>query len=316
MRRFFPLVFAVLFSQFLFAEMQNNSTSEDEVKILCVIAHPDDEVSFAGTIYKITEGLKGIVDILIITNGEAGYKYATLSEPIYCLKLTEEKIGRRYLPFIRKKETLNAGKILGVHNYFFLDQKDFRYTLDAQEVFQGIWDISLIKTVLEKHLKEGNYNFVFTLLPHEGTHGHHKAATILALEAIKNIHADQRPTILAVDTPKDTPPIVFSELPGFPLTKMKESKPLFSFNKLQPLGFEGKLNYQIVVNWAIAEHKSQGTVQLLMNKGKEENFYYFDLNGEDGMSKTKKLFDSLNSTHVENQPTPQQYFINIGMVQI
>lgn len=307
MERFFLifLFLAFLHSHFLSAEIQNSSTS-DEIKVLCVIAHPDDEVSFAGTIYKITQDLKGVVDVMIITNGEGGYKYSTLAEPIYCLKLTDEKIGRHNLPFIRKRETLNAGKILGVHNYFFLDQSDFRYTLDIQEVFRGIWNIPLIKEILDKRLSEGNYDFVFTLLPHEGTHGHHKAATLLALEAINNIESAQRPIILAADTPNDSPPKPFSELPGSPLTKMKVETPLFSFNKLQAMGYEGKLNYQIIVNWAIAEHKSQGTVQLLMNKGEAENFYYFSLNGEDGLSITKKLFDALNG---ENQVTPDRYFL-------
>lgn len=299
MERFFLIFYLSTFflSPVLFSEIQKNVSPN----VLCVIAHPDDEVSFAATVYKITHDLKGIVDILIITNGEAGYKYSTLGEPIYCLKLTDEKIGRRNLPIIRKRETLNAGKILGVHNYFFLDQRDSRFTLDVHEVFHGIWNIPLIKETLSKHLNEGDYDFVFTLLPHEGTHGHHKAATVLALEAIGERKLTKRPIILAVDTPNNLPPKSFSELPGFPLTKMKEEKPSFSFNKLQALGYQGKLNYQIIVNWTIAEHKSQGMLQLLVNKGEAENFYYFDINGEERFIFTKMFFDTLNKESFENR---------------
>ena len=257
MRRFQILVILiVLLSGFVQTEAQQNNLSNTQKKVLCVIAHPDDEVAFAGTIYKITHDLKGFVDILIITNGEAGFKYSFFAEPIYCIALTDEKIGRMYLPVIRKRETLNAGKILGVRNYFFLDQNDAKYTLDINEALNEIWDIPYIKDTLIKRLEAGKYDFVFTLLPHEGTHGHHKAATLLALESINSLK-DNRPIVLAADTPNDKPPINFLELKGFPLTKMKDERPFFKFDKLKPLGHQGKLNYQIIVNWVIAEHKTR-----------------------------------------------------------
>src|ERR1044071_6967267 len=107
------------------------SQSQPEIKVLIVTAHPDDESTFAVTIYKITHDLKGKVDIAIITNGEAGYKYSTLAESIYGVELTDEKVGREFLPTIRKKEMMNAGKILGIRNYYFFDQKDNRYTQDV-----------------------------------------------------------------------------------------------------------------------------------------------------------------------------------------
>lgn len=269
--------------------------AQETPRVLIVVAHPDDEVAFAATIYKITHELKGVVDAVMITNGEGGYKYSLLAEPIYCLQLTNEDVGRKFLPFIRKTETLNAGKIMGIHNYFFYDQQDFAYTKDIHEVYRGIWDIPLVKELLGKRLNEGKYDFVFTLLPTEETHGHHKAATVLALEAVSKMEPANRPIVLAADTPKESPTLKFTELPDFPLTKTTQDSPLVSFNKLQPLGFLDKLNYQIIVNWVIAEHKSQGTVQLLMNRGKTEDFYYFALNGDEGISKTKELFEALNS---------------------
>lgn len=269
--------------------------AQEKVRVLCIVAHPDDEVAFAATVYKITHELNGAVDAVMITNGEGGFKYSLLAEPIYCLQLTDESIGRNYLPFIRKVETLSAGKIMGMHNYYFFDQQDYGYTKNILEVYHGIWDIALIKELLAKRLEAGSYDFVFTLLPHPETHGHHQAATVLALEAISKIDADKRPIVLAADTPKDIPILSFSELNDFSITKTIQDTPLVSFNKLQSFGHLNKLNYQIIVNWVIAEHKSQGTVQLLMNKGKSEDFYYFALNGESGISKTKQLFEVLNS---------------------
>lgn len=264
-----------------------------EVKILCIVAHPDDEVAFAATIYKVTHDLKGSVDVTTITNGEGGYRYSTLAEPIYCLNLTDETIGKTYLPNIRKEETLRAAKILGVRRYHFLDQKDTGFTENLDQGFLCVWNLPWVKEFLLRRLKEGEYDFVFTLLPHASTHAHHKAATLLALQAVSELDSVVKPIILAVDTPVNEPRS-FSELPGYPLTKIREGIPLFKFHKLQPLGYQGKLNYQVIVNWVIAEHKSQGALQLLMNKGSTENFYFFNLNSENAIDKTRQFFGSLN----------------------
>src|ERR1700761_744470 len=70
--------------------------------VLVVMAHPDDESTFSASLYKITKEQHGTVDLFIITNGEAGYKYCTLAENYYHLELTDEKVGRSNLPHIRK----------------------------------------------------------------------------------------------------------------------------------------------------------------------------------------------------------------------
>jgi hypothetical protein len=57
------------------------------------------------------------------------------------------------------------------------------------------------------------------------------------------------------------------------------------------------LNYKIIVNWEIAEHKSQGTMQLAMNSGDLEDFWYFDVNPPDGRERTKRIFDELAVNH-------------------
>src|SRR5689334_10565487 len=51
-------------------------------RVLVVVAHPDDETDFVGAVYKLTHVLGGKADLCIITNGEGGYRYATLAEPI------------------------------------------------------------------------------------------------------------------------------------------------------------------------------------------------------------------------------------------
>src|SRR5579862_5655319 len=91
-----------------------NAQTDTGIKVLIVVAHPDDESAFCATIYKITHDLHGKVDFALITNGEGGYKYSTLAEDYYGKELTEPAVGRQYLPTIRKQELMNAGKILGV----------------------------------------------------------------------------------------------------------------------------------------------------------------------------------------------------------
>jgi hypothetical protein len=104
--RIFAICSLLLFQLFSFS----NIFAQEAPKVLVVTAHPDDDATMAGTNYKIVHDLKGTVDIALITNGEGGYKYSTLAEDIYGLKLTDEAVGRKYLPEIRKKE-LEAGAV-------------------------------------------------------------------------------------------------------------------------------------------------------------------------------------------------------------
>ena len=264
-------------------------------KVLVVVAHPDDETAAAATIYKITHDLNGLVDECVITNGEGGYKYSTLAEAYYGLELTDEKIGRANLPRIRKQELMNAGKIIGTHNIFFLDQKDAHYGLDEHEPLDTSWDVPWINTRLKEILAENHYDYVFCLLPVPGTHGGHKAATLLALRAVQDMPFNNRPIVLGLTNASktDTAGVLFSQLKEYIETRVMGQTPMFTFNKSQPFGYKNLLTYRIIVDWEIAEHKSQGTMQLAAGKGDYENFWYFGLNGQGGIAKCKALFEQL-----------------------
>ncbi len=261
--------------------------------VLVVIAHPDDESGCAATIYKITHELGGKADVCVITNGEGGYKYSTLAESYYGLELTDEKVGRENLPGIRKKELMNAGKIIGVRNIFFLDQKDDKYGLDEKDPLDTIWDTTLVKHRLQQIMTTTHYDFIFCLLPYPQTHAHHKAATILALRTVSEMPSEKRPIILGVgfSSKSDTIKTKFSQLEGYKETKILISTPVFVLDRTVKFGYKDRLNYQIVVNWEIAEHKSQGTMQ--MNAEDYENFQIFDINGPGAIEKTQTLFDRL-----------------------
>src|ERR1700690_2473952 len=106
---------------------------EERVKVLAVVAHPDDEYAFAATTYRIARELGGTVDQVVISGGEAGYRYSVPAEQIYGVHLTDENIGRANLPEIRKQESFAAGHILGSRQHHFLDQKDAAFTLDTEQ---------------------------------------------------------------------------------------------------------------------------------------------------------------------------------------
>ena len=257
---------------FLFFSLSKAQQSDSIIKILIVTAHPDDETGFAATVYKVTKELNGTADQCVITNGEGGYKYSTLSESYYDLKLTDEKIGRENLPRIRKQELMNAGKIIGMRNIFFLDQKDAHYGLDEHEPLDTTWNVSLVSTRLKEIMTKTKYDFVFCLLP-----------------------TPERPIILGVTgaNKNDTSKYNFTQLKNYSESKVEGNAPMYFFDKSVKFGFKNALSYKIIVNWEIAEHKSQGTMQLAMNQGDLEQFWYFSLNGEKGKEKCKQFFEKL-----------------------
>jgi len=266
-------------------------------KVLIVIAHPDDETGVAATVYKITHELGGIVDLCLITNGEGGYKYSTLAEKYYGLELTDEKIGRENLPRIRKMELMNAGKIIGIRNFYFLDQKDTKYGLDEKDPLDTAWDINLVNVRLKQVMLENNYDFLFCVLPVPSTHAHHKAASILALRSVLQLNDYQRPIVLGFSSINKNDTLVqdFLQLKDYNETRIRDNAPPYVLDRTTKFGYKNMLDYKIIVNWEIAEHKSQGTMQLYMNQGDLEQFWYFNINNDLGLDKCRLLFDQLKN---------------------
>ncbi len=274
-----------------------HASAQESPKVLIVTAHPDDDAVFAATNYKIVHDLGGSVDLALVTNGEGGYKYSTLAESIYGLELTDEEVGREYLPAIRQKELEEGGKIVGIRNYYYLNQKDHRYvtSADIHEILDSnIWDLGYVKNYLKELIEREKYNYVFVLAATPGTHAHHSSSSILAIQAVEMLPLDERPVVLAGTSSRksDTVKFIYKGFEGYPITSVSDTIPLI-FDRTAKFGFRDALDYKIIVNWLIAEHKSQGTMQLLMNQGDYENYWYLDINDPSKKQKTAELFEKL-----------------------
>lgn len=261
-------------------------------RILVVTAHPDDESMFAATIWKAAREHDAAVDLAVISDGAGGYRFSTLAEPLYGISLTDPAVARERLPAIRKQELMAGGRIIGFRNYFFLDQPDEGKFLNVDSVFTDLWDADLVHNRLSYILRRGQYDMVLTFLPVPSTHAHHKAAALLAIETVSQLPEASRPVIVGSLIGSSPVASGFAELDGYPLSHLLQT-PGFFLDRETKLGLDGRLNYQIVVNWLIAEHKSQGTMQTYLNAGPYERFWFYALNSANAVERGVEMFKTL-----------------------
>jgi LmbE family N-acetylglucosaminyl deacetylase len=254
---------------------------------LIIVAHPDDEYCLAATTFRMAQELHGLVDQLVITDGESGYKYSGPSEHVY---------GKNFaLTSVRKEELERAGKILGIRHHVYLDQPDFGFTENPDESLKK-WDRKKINQAILKLLRENHYDAVLTLLPTPTTHGQHKAAAIFALDTVSSLNPGSRPLVLGCSNDSDTEDtrrfVQDTMMRGYPETRVS-SVSLPPFDRSSSFGFKNQLSYQIYVNWMVAEHKSQGLFQTYFNRDKLENFYLFDSGNPNDAQKAVDFMKSI-----------------------
>jgi N-acetylglucosamine malate deacetylase 2 len=300
MRRF-PIRHPLIAALVLIVTSQGSATARktarpdhaygNPLRALLIVAHPDDEYEMAGTIYKITQELSGVVDQVIITDGEGGYRYSFLANRYYGINLTDETTGRANLPRIREEEARGAARILGIRHQWFLKERDDHFTLSADEALKS-WRAERVLAELTERLRRDHYDVVFVLLPTADTHGQHKAASILALEAVQQLPTSRRPAVIGAEAdPKDR--VSYTALSAYPITAATSSAPRFHFDRDVHFGFRNSLSYEIVVDWVIAEHKSQGLFQTKCGQDRFENFWIFTLSGSSSLSRTKAFFEKI-----------------------
>ncbi len=265
-------------------------------KVLVVTAHPDDETGFSVTMFKITHELKGTVDMAVMTDGGGGFADSQLGAMYYGLPLTDSVTARTHLPMLRKQEILNAGKIMGVRNIYFMEQPDDWYTTDITPYISGKnWDIGYVEKRMDRLIAERGYDFIITMVPHAGQHGHHKTSVLMALRALQRYKGPNKPIIIAGSSMSaNSKPSDFTMLDGYPETKLKPNSPKFTLNRAFRFKENDKVSYKIVADWVISEYKSQGAIQENgIHRTDMEIYHYYDMNDASGIEKVQKLFDDL-----------------------
>ncbi|MEM1448929.1 MAG: PIG-L family deacetylase [Planctomycetota bacterium] len=268
-------------------------------RVLVVVAHPDDELVATGALYVNGARLGGPCDVLTITDGQGGFKYATFAEARYGLELTREEVGRAQLPAIRRDEQRRSLEVLGARMLVRLKQTDHRYTRDRFEVLAedaGVWDLDAVAASLDVRLADEGYDFVLTLAPTAETHGHHQAATLLALRAVERMAVADRPVVLCCEVEGADEPGVGQPpevLGDEPLARLRDGAGPYVIDRTRPIGHRGRLSLKSIANVAIAQHLSQGTMLGFIGRGDLEEYWIFDVSPADAADRCEAWFARL-----------------------
>lgn len=150
-------------------------SSEDNLRLMCLTAHPDDEsLGFGGTLARYaSEGVE--VSLVVGTRGERG-RYGDGSRP---------HPGPDRLGEIREKELRAAASVLGVTHVRFLDYLDAE--LDRADPREAAGKIA-------RHVRELRPQVVITFDPFGG-YGHpdHIAISQLALAGVMRAASPEEP---------------------------------------------------------------------------------------------------------------------------
>jgi len=147
----------------------------NDMTILCLAAHPDDEDGATLSYYRKRYGVRTAV--LYATRGEGGQN--EIGSELY------EELG-----VIRAFETDAATKVYGAEVYN-LNKRDFGYSKSAEETFR-VWghDDSLRRLV--QVIRKVRPDVVITNHDTLHGHGHHQALGILAIEAFEAANDSER----------------------------------------------------------------------------------------------------------------------------
>jgi hypothetical protein len=104
--------------------------------------------------------------------------------------------------------------------------------------------------------------------------------------------AGQRPIVLGAQAGGGDP-APYTSLLGYSLTTTDLPSPQFQFDRNTRFGYQESLSYQIVVDWIIAEHKSQGLFQTRCLQDRFENFWLFTLNRNSAAGEAESLFAAI-----------------------
>ncbi|UII55823.1 bacillithiol biosynthesis deacetylase BshB2 [Cytobacillus spongiae] len=151
---------------------------QSERHVLVIFPHPDDEAfGVSGTIAKhISNGTP--VTYACLTLGEMG---RNMGNPPFAT--------RESLPKIRKAELEEAAKVLGIQDLRMLGYRDKTIEFEEED---------LLTTHLLSIIREVNPSLIITFYPGYAVHPDHDATGAAVVRAVKQLPADQRPTLHCV----------------------------------------------------------------------------------------------------------------------
>jgi LmbE family N-acetylglucosaminyl deacetylase len=266
-------------------------------RVLAVLARPDDEVAFAGTLFKVTTFLGGACDAVVLTGGESSFEHAALAEPLYRRELGPGA-SREDRVEVRRAEMFASAEVLALRTLYFLEARDPGGTTDLDAVLGAgadEWDLAGLRAKLRAIVVEGEYDFVIAPAPAADSRAEHKAAALLATEAALALPEDRRPVVLVGQARgrDNASALAFApEESGVPVGP-------FVFDRTQRFGPRDGLDYRIVVNWTIAAHKSQGALQLAVQRDEREEYFLFGVRDLASARKAADLFERLRGRQFE-----------------
>lgn len=149
-------------------------------RVLVLSPHQDDETFGCGGTLHLLARSGSSIDVCFLTNGEA-------SSPQRGMDHSETETLA--LIQTRAKEAQEAGSILGLKEYFFLNSKDSELHLDETMV-EKVYEI----------IRKGNYNHVFCPWPYE-RHSDHAATFRIFQKALKRYRKEIEVWLYEVWTP-------------------------------------------------------------------------------------------------------------------
>ena len=177
------------------ARLPSPEERQDPKRVLVVLAHPDDESLFSGSLRRLlAQGIH--VDVVYLTKGNGGTMFSLSSkgipEPKYDATGKEETDPQAY-GRIRVKETVGFWKELGGNStnltVTVMDNPDFNpFRVARNTVDYGIkasWDRRKINELLEEKLANHEYAAILTTSTDPRIHPAHDKASRIAHEAAR-----------------------------------------------------------------------------------------------------------------------------------
>jgi hypothetical protein len=176
------------------------------------------------------------------------------------------------------------------------DKNDSPRSTDEQEAEHDGLNPLLVTAKIAALIRQERYKYIFVDLPRATTHGYHQAAALLTAAAIQSLPQNLHPVLLGFDTDASNfiPPSIVQK------TQRWESVASYAFDRTSTFGYHNALSYQIVVNWMIAEHKSQGLLQTWENKDPKEYIWIDSSSTPQAQSLAGSLFQSLGTSAERN----------------